>query len=90
VALISLKDGHCIIHFFRLFRARVRERDNREGTTVGEWWENFFDEAWPKAGLRIIRRKRTLADMRFILKALAPARRARKQDGRTAGSPERS
>lgn len=38
---------------------------------MGEWWETFFDDAWLRGGFSVIQRQRTLADTRFILKALS-------------------
>lgn len=41
---------------------------------MSEWWQTFFDEKYLVAGLRQIRRRKTLADIRFIRKALMLAK----------------
>ena len=38
---------------------------------MGEWWETFFDEGYLKAGFGLIRRRKTLADTRFIKRVLS-------------------
>ena len=39
---------------------------------MSEWWQTFFDDGYLVAGFGPIKRRRTLADIRFIRKALSP------------------
>jgi 2-polyprenyl-3-methyl-5-hydroxy-6-metoxy-1,4-benzoquinol methylase len=39
---------------------------------LSEWWQTFFDDGYLAAGFGPIKRRRTLADIRFIEKALSP------------------
>lgn len=43
---------------------------------MGEWWQTFFDEKYFDVGFRPIKRRKTLADVRFITKALALKQRS--------------
>lgn len=43
---------------------------------MSEWWQSFFDEYFLQYAFPRIKRSRTLRDVRFIVKTLAPKKRA--------------